>query len=179
MKYTIYKITNTINGKYYIGKHQTTNLNDGYMGSGKLLRRAINKYGRESFIKEILHVFQTEEEMNLKEKELVVISEQTYNLCEGGNGGFGYINTDPVIWEKVRPIRQRSGRATKNLRKGTKPGHTGGFKDGHQLWLGKSHNEETKTKISKANKGKSPWNKGKTHTEETKRKIAESLRKTG
>lgn len=93
MFYTVYKITNIINGKYYIGKHQTTNLDDGYMGSGKILKRAILKYGIANFTKEILNIFETEEEMNAKEKELVVISEETYNLCEGGKGGFGYINS--------------------------------------------------------------------------------------
>lgn len=62
------------------------------MGSGKLVKRAIKKYGIENFTKEILFVFDTKEEMDAKEKELVVISEQTYNLVEGGHGGFGYIN---------------------------------------------------------------------------------------
>jgi hypothetical protein len=90
--YTIYKITNIINGKFYIGKHQTINLDDGYMGSGKLVRRAIQKYGKENFLKEILFIYDNEKDMNEKEKELVIISEQTYNLCDGGKGGFGYIN---------------------------------------------------------------------------------------
>lgn len=92
MFYTIYKITNILNGKTYIGKHQTSNLNDGYMGSGKLLKRAVKKYGIKNFKKEILFIFKTEKEMNDKEKELVIISENTYNLCEGGQGGFSFIN---------------------------------------------------------------------------------------
>ncbi len=92
MYYIIYKITCLVNNKIYIGKHQTKDLNDGYMGSGKLLRRAINKYGMDNFNKEILHIFNNESDMNAKEKELVVISEESYNLCPGGHGGFGYIN---------------------------------------------------------------------------------------
>lgn len=92
MFYTVYRITNKINNKTYIGKHQTKNLSDRYMGSGKLLKRAIQKYGVENFEKEILFVFDNEEQMNQKEKELVIISEDTYNLHEGGNGGFSFIN---------------------------------------------------------------------------------------
>ncbi len=41
MYYVIYKTTNLVNGKFYIGKHQTNDLNDGYIGSGKILRLAI------------------------------------------------------------------------------------------------------------------------------------------
>ena len=86
MFFTIYKTTNLINGKYYIGKHQTKDLNDGYMGSGKRLKYAIAKYGIENFHKEVLHVCNTEKQMNTLEKILVVPdAELNYNLCVGGN----------------------------------------------------------------------------------------------
>jgi hypothetical protein len=54
MYYLIYKITNLINNKIYIGKHITKDKNDDYMGSGKLITRAIEKYGLENFKKEII-----------------------------------------------------------------------------------------------------------------------------
>ncbi len=91
MYYTIYQITNTINEKIYIGKHQTTDPNDSYYGSGKLIKSAIKKYGKENFIKKILFVFDTEDEMNVKEKELIteefVSRKDTYNTGVGGEGG--------------------------------------------------------------------------------------------
>lgn len=96
MYYTVYKITDKINGKIYIGKHQTKKLDDGYMGSGKYLTRAIGKHGIENFQKDLLFVFDTELEMDAKEKELVTeefcLRSDTYNLCVGGQGGFSYIN---------------------------------------------------------------------------------------
>lgn len=113
MFYTVYQITNKINGKIYIGKHQTKDLNDGYMGSGKHLRSAIQKYGIENFEKEILFLFDNEADMNAKEAEIVTeefcLKEDTYNLCPGGRGGFGYINKN-VITEEMKSKRAKSGR---------------------------------------------------------------------
>ena len=84
----VYKTTNLINNKYYIGQHQTYNLNDTYLGSGKILTRAINKYGSENFNREILFNFDDFDEMNEKEKELVTLKEvkdpMCYNLMPGG-----------------------------------------------------------------------------------------------
>jgi group I intron endonuclease len=91
MKYIIYKTTNLINNKIYIGKHQTENINDTYLGSGVALERAIKRYGKQNFRKEILFVFNTEKEMNEKEKELVtesfIATNKTYNMGVGGEGG--------------------------------------------------------------------------------------------
>ena len=118
MFYTVYKTTNLLNGKHYIGKHKTNNLDDGYMGSGKILLQSIEKNGIENFSKEILHIFETEEEMNEKEKELVTISEQTYNLCEGGNGGFSYINNNDIPKFKGKSHSAETKRKISEYRKG-------------------------------------------------------------
>ena len=53
--YIVYKTTNLVNNMYYVGCHQTDNLNDGYIGSGKYLKRAIKKYGIENFKFDILY----------------------------------------------------------------------------------------------------------------------------
>lgn len=90
--YLVYRIINTFNGRYYIGQHKTQNPLDNYMGSGKYIERAINKYPVSSFIKEILFDFDNFEQMNEKEKELIPISAcypynpMSYNLIEGGSG---------------------------------------------------------------------------------------------
>lgn len=97
MFYLIYKIINNLNNKIYIGSHKTKNKDDGYMGSGKYLNYAINKYGVENFTKEILFVFDNAKEMYDKEAEIVnddfLAEENTYNLKRGGHGGFDYINS--------------------------------------------------------------------------------------
>ena len=108
----LYQITNLINNKIYIGVHGTDNLDDGYMGSGKVLKVAQRKYGLKNFKKDILKYFESEEEMYLEEAELVstefVNREDTYNISEGGK----YVG---------KSILQENGRqsAAKSYRNGT------------------------------------------------------------
>ena len=64
----IYKTTNKINQKIYIGKHQSSEYDNRYFGSGKILRRAIEKYGIENFANEMIDTADTDEELNQKEK---------------------------------------------------------------------------------------------------------------
>jgi hypothetical protein len=177
MKYTIYKITNIIDGKIYIGKHQTNNLNDEYMGSGKILRRAQFKYGLDKFTKEILYVFDTEEEMNAKEKELVTeefcLREDTYNLCVGGQGGFSYINSNGV----------RNGFESRiddpKTRKAILKSADLGRKTQKKLWTDWGDWYEQNS-ASRSNSLKNYievngfWWQGRFHTEETKKKISEA-----
>lgn len=162
MFYTIYQITNNVNGKIYIGKHQTKDFNDGYMGSGKHLRRAIAKYGIENFKKEILFQFDNENEMNAKEAELVTeefcLREDTYNLCPGGKGGWGYINQskDPKYTKQRHENAKKIPKESKVLAgkrtgsKNLKDAHIKG-KIKYNNMLGKNHTEETKRKIGNSN----------------------------
>lgn len=157
MHYTIYKTTNKINNKIYIGKHQTQCLNDDYLGSGKLLNAAIKKYGKENFSKELLFVYDNEYEMNVKEAELVTqdfVKEDTnYNVCPGGKGGWGYINSNDL--GDKRFAGSKGGKASldrfrkdEEFRKqwfSKRPG----FAIGGNHFLGRVHSQESLVKMRK------------------------------
>jgi hypothetical protein len=90
MLYTVYKITNLVNNRFYIGVHKTTNPFDAYLGSGKMIRRAINKYGKSNFKKDILHIFDNSLDAFQMEANLVETFRDnplSYNIAPGGMGG--------------------------------------------------------------------------------------------
>jgi len=96
MFYYLYEIKNIINNKIYVGVHQTKDINDGYMGSGTVINKAYEKYGKDMFVKTILEYFDSRDAMINREKEIVnedfLSRDDTYNLRRGGTGGFDYIN---------------------------------------------------------------------------------------
>ena len=94
----VYKTTNTLNGRFYIGKHITTDLDDGYMGSGVRLLQAMEQCGRENFKREIL--FKAKDEMLLDQAEKVCIKSalandkrRCYNVVNGGGGNRKSVDT--------------------------------------------------------------------------------------
>ena len=94
--YIVYETKNKINEKIYVGCHQTEDIDDGYLGSGKLLLRAIQKYGLENFNRKILKECSNKTSMFEYETEIVdeefILREDTYNIKIGGNGGWYELN---------------------------------------------------------------------------------------
>ena len=105
--YLIYKTTCLVNGKIYIGQHQTYNLNDGYIGSGIALNEDIEKFGRENFRTEILFDFNNFTDMDNKERELVnesfIARTDTYNIILGGANGL--VSITPELRAKANKTR--------------------------------------------------------------------------
>jgi len=111
MFYTVYKVTNLINGKIYVGLHITKDLDDDYLGSGKQIQAAIKKYGRENFKREYIKICKNPEEMYSLEAEIVnedfVNDPTTYNMKTGGIGSWSHINANP---EKYKEIRSKAAK---------------------------------------------------------------------
>lgn len=124
--YYIYAVMHRTSGKIYIGAHGCSPYGNchrfsedcSYMGSGKALKRALRKYGRDAFIRCILSELPSENEMYELEAALVdsefASHPETYNLCVGGRSG----NTsDPDLhqsmvakshgWVRTPEYRQR------------------------------------------------------------------------
>jgi hypothetical protein len=135
-KYFLYKTTNIINGKFYIGVHKDNG--KPYYGSGKRLKESIKKYGKESFIYENIKEFDNAEDAFNYEKQIVtqdlVENRQCYNVVCGGLGGF------PVSDDHKRKISENNKKRFKT-------------KEDHPRY-GAKLSQETRKKISDGNKGK-------------------------
>lgn len=177
MYYIIYKTTNKINGKYYIGMHKTKNIDDGYLGSGTYFNKALKKYGEDNFEREILEYCNSVKEMQNAEAryitEDVVNDKSSYNLKLGGLGGWDYVNKnltdfkrkrisklgaialkeklkDPEWREKYRQIIAKVN-ASKEKRIKTSKSLKNYYKTYPGAWTGRHHEESTKKKIGEAN----------------------------
>ncbi len=131
----IYLTTNNINNKKYIGQHKTKNIDDSYLGSGHILKRSIERYGKENFTRTILDIAFSKEELSIKEICWIkyynaVKSDEFYNIHIGGSGGYtiaGYSD------RQLHEFKQKMKKINSGVRNGM---------------YGKSHSTDTKIKIS-------------------------------
>ncbi len=110
MKHCVYTTTNMKNGKMYIGIHSTVDMDDGYLGSGSKLKEDIKKYGKDDFIKQVMHVFDTREEAFACEHDIVtqgiVEDPAFYNQIVGGKG----CTMTDEIKEKISKTKKERGK---------------------------------------------------------------------
>ena len=92
----VYKTTNLITGKFYVGKELKPK--DYYFGSGRLIRLAISKHGKHNFVKETLELCDNVDHLNEREiywiEQLDALGNQGYNMRAGGRGGDNSMNID-------------------------------------------------------------------------------------
>lgn len=89
MIFIVYKTTNLINGKCYIGQHKCESEEfDGYLGSGLLIQKALEKYGIKNFEREVIDICRTKKLVDKKEKYWIEELKPEYNIAPGGLGGF-------------------------------------------------------------------------------------------
>lgn len=181
--YLIYQITNNINQKFYIGKHETYNIDDDYFGSGKYLRRAIRKHGIENFTKTILFELQNREEMNLLEKTVVTpefcARKDTYNLTIGGFGTWFKPNQRSTKKRHEKMMEFLSRKTPEELTQWKK--HMVKIRD---EWWNSLTDQQKQHFISILSSAKKkhielfghPF-QGKKHSEETKKKMSEKAKK--
>jgi hypothetical protein len=166
--YTVYKTTNIINGTIYIGVHKTNDINDTYIGSGKLLKMAIKKYGRDSFKKEILHIFDNSQDAYLKESELVselfILDKNNYNLAVGGVPTTDFYPNRKYLSGKNHPMWGKKQSEESNRKRS-------------QTQTGKKMSVESSIKKSISLKGHKSWNKGRKLSDDDKLKKSIAAKK--
>src|SRR5690606_11650656 len=163
MYHIVYRTRDPITGEYYIGKHSTTDLDDGYQGSGRWVEKC--KADGRSLTTVTLAVFQTEDEALEFEREVVddirLSDPLCRNLTRGGRGSFAHLSGGPQTAEKRKKIGKSVREYLMKVSPEERRARRGHFK-------GKPRPEHAK--LMREN---NPF-KGKKHTEETKRLIGNS-----
>lgn len=174
----IYKTTNMVNGKIYVGQHKSNKFDSYYKGSGKLLHEALNKYGVDNFSVEVLEECDTAEYMNEREIYWIAQLNSTnldigYNLSDGGhvprlsgehNGFYGKHHSKEVI----EFLRQRNFNYTEETRDKIRQTL---IKYNQNLSL--ERKAEISQKLSDSCKGEKNGMYGKRHTSESKKLMSE------
>lgn len=152
MFYYTYKITllkGSLAGHYYYGQHRTKKLNDGYAGSGVKVSDYYSKYGKiehQTYIKEIIAFYNSKEELDIAEDQLIgdkyITDPMCLNLVKGG-------------WKPGCTSKETSNKRSKSAK----------------TRKGVPCSEEKKAKLHEANKGQIPWTKGKPGTTKGKHRV--------
>jgi hypothetical protein len=154
----IYKTICNVTGKYYIGMHSCSNLEDGYMGSGVKIRRSLNKHGIENHTKEIIEFLDDRESLKKREKEIVnenmIQDPLCMNLQLGGGGGFSSEEHRKRFNEASNKSRQSDEFRKKISNSICELWKNDEYRKTHtdalilsKRFLGKTHTEETKEKM--------------------------------
>jgi len=161
MKIVGYRTENKINGHFYYGVRTLRKSNDPYLGSGKRLKAAIDKYGKDNFERLDLIEFQTFEEALEWERAIIteelIKAPECYNLKPGGAGG-----SLPWTESKKKEV-ERTGtyKKSKEHKQKLRQAALERFKDSPGTFTGKTHSQESRDKMSLTRKGRPGNNKGK------------------
>lgn len=152
----IYKITNILNNRVYIGQKKSKVFVNTYYGSGIAITEALKKYGKENFLVEVLGWADNRDQLNMMEIEAIKSCSSIYNLyniADGGDGGdttSNHPNKQEIINRRATGLRQWHASLTEE------------------------HRKEHGKKISQSKKGKSNGHEGFKHSAETIEKIKQS-----
>lgn len=178
----VYITTNMVNGRKYIGQKKFQRDWKSYLGSGKILKQAVELYGRDSFERDIIAIAYSKEELDVIEKEHIlnhgaIGNSSYYNIACGGRMGGDLVSGLPLeekkrIAEKIRIANYKSWtpdrRATHSLR----------MKNDKNPFYGKSHSDACKQIMSEKRKGKGTGSDnpffGREHTPQAVEQIKES-----
>jgi len=166
----IYKTTCKVTGKFYVGMHSTDNLEDGYLGSGKILGYSRKKYGDENHVREIVDKCLSRDELKQRERDIVnedlLKDPLNINLKYGGEGGQSRsvaiknwqnaefrIKHSNSLKQKWKDPSYRAACTTGIWRsQAMKEKHLAGKID-YATFTGKHHSKETRLKMSESHKG--------------------------
>lgn len=187
----IYKTTNNVNGKIYIGQHKSTEFDQNYYGSGKIIKLAIEKYGIENFCVDVLTYCNSKSELNSMERQLIKQYKSNdpnigYNISSGGDGGDTFTGLSELEKEERREKLRKNSHFGNLTQEQSDELHRKSWETRRKNGTDK-FTEDAIEKMRLSHIGKKPSqsqirkmlatkmaNGGYKHSEETKRKISES-----
>ena len=185
----IYKTTNLINNKIYIGQHKSKSFDVKYYGSGKYLKSSMNKHGKENYHVELIEWCSDKHCLDVRERFWISYYRNSnypmYNIAKGGEGGDICSNLSDID-KQQRKVRLQKNSYFSNLteeqsslihKKGWETRRTEGtdkFSDRHRQRLSDSHKGKERTQESILKGVQTRKQNGYKHTLETRQKIANS-----